>query len=254
MELFASPLGLLIGLALGAGGSTLTVPLLVHVAGLEAKEAVTASLVVVGSIALGGMVTHWRAGRVRVPAGLTLGASGIAGSVGGSQLNRAVDPDVLLLSFSFLMVVAAWAMVRRRSLPQNVDGTTADPLPTKLGTGLRFGFAGSGIGFVTGFFGIGGGFIIVPVLAILFRLEMSEAVGTSLLVVAINSGVAILSRIGGASFVWTAILPFTLAGLVGVVVGGRIAGRLRSETLARAFVVVIVGLAAYTAATSIANL
>lgn len=94
----------------------------------------------------------------------------------------------------------------------------------------------------------------MPVLAILFRLEMSEAVGTSLLVVAINSGVAILSRIGGASFVWTAILPFTLAGLVGVVVGGRIAGRLRSETLARAFAVVIVGLAAYTAATSIANL
>ena len=107
------PLGLLIGLALGAlggGGSILAVPALVYVVGLDAKDAVTTSLVVVGVAALGGMVGHWRAGHVRLAAGLWFGMAGIAGSLLGSHVNRTVAPDVLLTAFAGVMVVAAWRM------------------------------------------------------------------------------------------------------------------------------------------------
>ena len=111
--LLTLPLGLLVGLALGAlggGGSILAVPALVYVVGLGAKEAVTTSLVIVGVAALGGMVGHWRAGRVRVAAGLWFSLAGVAGSLLGTRLNRSVKPDVLLAAFAVVMMIAAWRM------------------------------------------------------------------------------------------------------------------------------------------------
>ena len=107
------PLGLVVGLALGAlggGGSILAVPALVYVVGLGPKEAVTTSLVIVGVAALGGMAGHWRAGRVRVVAGLWFSLAGVAGSLLGTRLNRSVDPDVLLAAFAAVMMIAAWRM------------------------------------------------------------------------------------------------------------------------------------------------
>ena len=111
--LLTLPLGLVVGLALGAlggGGSILAVPALVYVVGLGAKEAVTTSLVIVGVAALGGMVGHWRAGRVRVAAGLWFSLAGVAGSLLGTRLNRSVNPDVLLAAFAVVMMIAAWRM------------------------------------------------------------------------------------------------------------------------------------------------
>jgi uncharacterized membrane protein YfcA len=111
--LLSLPLGLLIGLALGGlggGGSILAVPALVYVVGLGAKEAVTTSLVVVGVVALGGMLGHWRAGRVRVAAGLWFGVAGVAGSLIGTRLNRTVDPNALLMAFAGVMMLVAWRM------------------------------------------------------------------------------------------------------------------------------------------------
>ncbi|HRE00149.1 MAG TPA: sulfite exporter TauE/SafE family protein, partial [Ilumatobacteraceae bacterium] len=112
--LFASPLGFLIGLSLGAlggGGSILAVPALVYGAGQGPKAATTTSLLLVGIASLVGMVTHWRNGRVRLGTGIVFGLVGIGGSLAGSALNKQLNPDLLLLGFAGLTCIAAWRML-----------------------------------------------------------------------------------------------------------------------------------------------
>ncbi len=262
MEILASPLGFFVGLtlgSLGAGGSILAVPLLVYAVQLEAKVATATSLIIVGSIALVGTVVNLRSGRVRILPGILFGLTGVTGSVGGSFLNKAVNPDVLLLAFSGVMVIAAWAMIRRSHRPTMVSKpgdheTTGRPLKVDLRTVVKVLVAGSVLGFATGFFGIGGGFVIVPALALILGFTMHQAVATSLLVITIHATAALVSRIGAVDIPWDVVLPFTAAGLAGVVVGKRIADKIRSEILTRAFAIAILILAAYTAGRSIANL
>lgn len=263
--LLSLPLGLLIGLALGAlggGGSILAVPALVYGIGLPPKQAVTTSLVVVGVTSLGGAIGHWRAGRVRVGAGLWFGVAGVVGSLVGSRLNRVVDPNVLLVAFAAVMGVVAWRMwssARDRDRitaahgrdPAAVGRATtlvAEAPPVREDTArLVAGVVGAGtvVGFMTGFFGVGGGFIIVPALVLVLHYEMPVAVGTSLLVIAANSGVALLSRLATSGVDWKVALPFTAAGLAGAVVGNRVASRAPSTALVRWFAVLLVALAAY---------
>ena len=281
--LLTLPLGVLIGITLGAvggGGSILAVPVLVYAVGLEAKAATTASLVVVGIAALGGMVGHWRAGRVRVVAGITFGLAGVGGSVVGSLLNRSVNPHVLLLAFSALTVLAAWSMWSRRrrhafvdrggdtTVPAGqvaADGATvsspslpADPalessvLPSRPGlvTIGKVLAAGTVVGFVTGFFGVGGGFVVVPALVLALGYAMPVAVGTSLLVIAINSAAALLSRMATSGVDWHVALPFAGTAVVGSIVGKRIADRLPAASLVGWFVALLLVVAAYMAVQS----
>jgi uncharacterized protein len=109
-----SPLGFLIGLSLGAlggGGSILAVPVLVYAAGQEPKAATATSLLLVGSASLIGMMTHRRAGRVRAGTGIAFGLTGVGGSLAGSEINRQLNPNLLLLGFAGLVCVAAWRML-----------------------------------------------------------------------------------------------------------------------------------------------
>ena len=279
--LLSLPLGILLGMALGAlggGGSILAVPALVYVVGLEPKSAVTTSLVVVGVAALGGMIGHWRGGRVRMAAGLWFGIAGIAGSLLGSRLNRAVDPTVLLIAFSGLMLVAAWRMwasARPKDqdpmVHQSTDGqeseevvghkrpltgstnarTSASTARGRAGRGTvwvvaSFVVAGTAVGFMTGFFGVGGGFIIVPTLVLMLGFDMPEAVGTSLLIIAINSAVALSSRLATTGVDWRVAVPFTVAALAGALIGNRVADRLPSSDLIRWFAALLVVVALYT--------
>lgn len=287
--LLTLPLGLLVGLALGAlggGGSILAVPALVYVVGVGPKEAVTTSLVIVGVAALGGTVGHWRAGRVRVAAGLWFSLAGVAGSLLGTRLNRAVNPDVLLAAFAVLMMVAAWRMLvtardqdriaaaTRRSTPASggpTDDAGQEPVgktdtslvqehPSErslrriarpsLSTVAKVVVAGTAVGFMTGFFGVGGGFIIVPALVLALGFAMPIAVGTSLLVIAINCGVALTSRLATTGVDWRVALPFTAAGLVGAVTGNHLASRSRPPTLLRWFALMLFVVATYTLARS----
>jgi len=297
--LLTLPLGLLVGLALGAlggGGSILAVPALVYVVGLGAKEAVTTSLVIVGVAALGGMVGHWRAGRVRVAAGLWFSLAGVAGSLLGTRLNRSVNPDVLLAALAVVMMIAAWRMwvtarwqdriaaaaasaTSSSSGPTTpADQTSRDPGPAnhsetsavhdhptitpglppwaglRMSTVAKVVVAGTVVGFMTGFFGVGGGFIIVPALVLALGFEMPIAVGTSLLVIAVNCGVSLTSRLATTGVDWRVALPFTAAGLVGAVAGNHLASRTRAPTLLRWFAVLLVAVATYTLARSAASL
>lgn len=259
--LLASPLGLLIGLSLGAlggGGSILAVPALVYAAGQSAKGATTTSLILVAITSVIGIAPHWRAGRVRIVPGVLFGLAGVGGSLLGSRWNTAADPDVLLLAFSGVMVAAGVAMLRRtrrqKAAAASENAVSGNPTTTEvhadLATVVKVVAAGSVVGLLTGFFGVGGGFVIVPALVLALGFTMPEAVGTSLLVITINSAVALSTRLQGGNVEWGTVVPFTVASLIGVVIGGRLAGSRNSTTLQQWFVGLLFAVAAYTAVKS----
>ena len=260
--LLVSPLGFLVGVSLGAlggGGSILAVPILVYAAGESPQAATTTSLIVVGAASLLGMLTHLRDGHVRVVPGILFGLAGIGGSLLGTSLNSAVDEDVLLLAFAGLMFVAAWRMWVNQDQPgagdEDFDEFPSGPTAPggSVATRTRVSpkivaivvIAGSVVGFITGFFGVGGGFVVVPALVLTLGFDMADAVGTSLLVIAINSAVALSGRIGTTGVDWSFTAPFTIAALLGVAVGKRLADRLPTTTLVRWFVALLVGVAVY---------
>jgi uncharacterized protein len=287
MLLIALPVGLVIGLSLGAlggGGSILTVPALVYLLDQDPHSATTGSLIIVGITALAGSVAHARAGRVRVAQGLVFGILGVAGSYVGSRLSASVDPHVLLTAFAGLMVVAAGAMFRRLrvsralavaappvavTVPATDSGGGAaspTPLATAVRTDVRWWVsrspapkaalkvlvAATVVGLLTGFFGVGGGFVIVPALVLALGFEMPVAVGTSLLVIAVNSAASLLVRLGSDVHLdWGLMALFTGAAVIGSIAGNRVASRVNPAKLSAAFIVLILVVAAYTAARSI---
>lgn len=273
-------MGLLIGLSLGAlggGGSILTVPALVYALGERAQSATTGSLIIVGITAAVATLGHARVGHVRWRAGMGFGVAGVAASFAGTALNARVNPDLLLVCFAGLMLVAATAMLTKTLVhtdPQTDPAhATADaeaaslrrgPLTTlsrpalsappvgqriSLAVALRITAAGLVVGFLTGFLGVGGGFIIVPALVLLLAYEMPTAVGTSLLIISLNSAVALAAR-GGSSgqFHWAVIAPFTVAAVLGSTGGKRIADRVSGTALTRAFAGLLLLVATYVLA------
>lgn len=268
----AVPLGLLIGLTLGAlggGGSILTVPALVYLLGQDTHAATTGSLLIVGITALAAMAEHHRAGRVRLSQGLVFGGLGVGGSYAGSLLSVKVAPGVLLASFSVLMLVVATMMFARGrrghgGLPGLSAGAGLDeaPIITLRPTfvcacprALKLLVTASAVGLLTGFFGVGGGFVVVPALVLALGFTMPMAVGTSLLVIAINSATALISRAGqGVQLDWVLIGVFTLTAIVGSLAGGRLSTRVRPERLTAAFTLLLVVVALYTAARSFPQL
>jgi uncharacterized membrane protein YfcA len=114
--------------------------------------------------------------------------------------------------------------------------------------------AGTAVGFLTGLFGVGGGFVIVPALALVLRMPMPEAIGTSLLVIAVNAAVALSARVATTTIEWRVTLPFTIAAIVGVLSGGRIASALDPQRSLRVFSVLLLSVAAYTAVRASASL
>ncbi len=271
--LLTSPLGFLIGLSLGAlggGGSILAVPVLVYVAGESPQAATTTSLIIVGLASLVGMTEHLRAGRVRVREGLLFGIAGVGGSFAGSALNRNLDPDVLLLAFSGLIIIAAWRMVtgcpsctrvgEQKAEQEAAPGVAAGGRRTTLvdaGVALdpltvaKYVGAGTVVGFFTGLFGVGGGFVIVPALTLLLAFPMPQAVGTSLLIISINCAWALVARAGHAEIDWSVTVPFAVSALAGVVAGTRVADRLPAQTMLRWFAGLLVAVAVYTATKSL---
>lgn len=262
--LIASPLGFLIGISLGAvggGGSILAVPMLVYAAGLPPKKATTASLVIVGATALTGLPSQLRAHRVKIVAGTVFALTGVVGSIVGTHVNKGIDPNALLLAFSGLMVVAIVAMVRRERQAFHTvelldehpaeddadDGAVVIHTRVDMTTALKVVAAGTVVGFLTGLFGVGGGFVIVPALVLALGYGMPIAAGTSLLVIALNSAIALAQRYSGNPVPWNAVVEFLVMAVPGVFVGTWLSRRVDGPTLARWFIGLLVVVAAYTA-------
>lgn len=259
------PLGLAIGLTLGAlggGGAILTVPALVYLLGQEPRTATTSSLLIVGVTSLIALMPHARAGRVRVGQGLMFGALGTGGSFIGSLMAARVAPQVLLTAFTGLMLVVAVTMLRRslrRGAEAGGEDLTSEPILTLRPLTCacprlaKVVVTATGVGLLTGFFGVGGGFVLVPALVLALSFPMPVAVGTSLLVIGVNSATALATRVStaGADLDWPLVAGFTAAAVVGSLVGGRLTSRLHPATLTRAFAVLLVAVALYTAARSL---
>ncbi|MEU7187826.1 sulfite exporter TauE/SafE family protein [Streptomyces sp. NPDC045369] len=286
-------IGLLLG-ALGGGGSILAVPALVYLLHQTPHEATAGALVVVGIGAASGMACHARAGRVRWAAGAAFGGLGTAGTFLGSRWSASLNPTVLMTAFAGLMLAVAavmlvrtWREREREKARADHDavstghgpvstghgavgaapGTTpTDPAPAipapaapkppaaRLASALRIGVTATAVGLLTGFFGVGGGFVVVPALTLVLGLEMPVAIGTSLLVILVNSGTAFATRAGAGGLDWPLLASFAACAALGSGLGNRLAARLRPQALSTAFASLVTVLAVSMAVTSIPRL
>lgn len=240
VTLLGIPVGLALGLV-GGGGSILTVPILVGVLGVSPHAATGASLVIVAANASSALWTYLQDRLVRYRVAVSLVFSGVLGTALGTLFNRWVDPRALTLAFAVLMVATAIQMLwSHRADAQDCPELGRLPL-AKLFT------VGTLVGLTTGFFGVGGGFVIVPALLSL-GLCMRHAVPTSLLIIVLNSLVALGMRaVSGAEVPLGYALPMIVGGFIGSSLGVRLAPRLGNAGLTRTFALFILVLAAYLA-------
>jgi uncharacterized membrane protein YfcA len=224
--ILAVGIGLALGL-LGSGGSIMTLPVLVYVAGVPVASAVGISLAIVGGTSAAGAWWKHRQGLVHKRAAMLFGMTGVVGSLVGAQFTRHIASGMLMLIFAALMAVVAVRMLVRRG------DEGIEPLPNCRS--VRCGLAGWVVGVLTGFIGVGGGFLLVPAMILFARLPMPVAVGTSLAVIAANSLAGWLAHLGRGPFAWGVTGLFLLAALAGMAAGAQLGGRLRPAILRRTF-------------------
>lgn len=238
--ILAVGIGVTLGL-LGGGGSILAVPLLVYVAGLPGKEAIATSLLVVGVTSAVAVIPHLRAGRVRWRTGLIFGAAGMVGAYLGGLAGAKLPEKLLLVAFALMMLATAGAMIRGRR------NTTGNATPTDLPI-RRILLDGVVVGAVTGLVGAGGGFLVVPALALLGGLPMPIAVGTSLVVIAMKSFAGLAGYLSTVQINWALAAAVTAAAVLGSLIGGRLAGRIPETTLRKTFGWFVVVMGVFTLA------
>lgn len=246
--LAAIPLGLCIGLAvgmLGGGGSVLAVPVLVYVLGQSVSEATTASLVIVTAGAIAGGLGHAREGRVCWRHAGSFTAAAVPGVVAGTVAGNAVSSQALIGVFALVMLAAAAATWRKADDDSGAgewEGGGACPplrLPRDLGAGVA-------VGFLTGFLGVGGGFLIVPTLAVALAFTVRTAVGTSLVIITASSAIGLIAHlIAGRTFDAGITLSMAAACVVGALAGVGLSGKVPERVLGRAFAAMVTAVAAY---------
>lgn len=218
--------GIALGL-LGGGGAILTVPLLAYVAGLDPRQAITISLLVVGVTAAVSAITHARAGRVQWRTAALFGSAAMAGAYAGGLLARLIPGTTLMIAFAVVMIAAAIAMMRGR---KNPAAATARRMPL-----LKLAVLGVGVGMVSGLVGAGGGFLLVPALALLGGLTMPVAVGTSLVVISMQSFAGLAGHLASQHIDWRLAGMVTAAAVIGGLVGGRLTAIVDPNTLRQLF-------------------
>jgi uncharacterized membrane protein YfcA len=233
----AALVGLSLGL-LGGGGSILTVPIFVYVLGFGAKEAIAMSLAVVGVTSLFGVVGHWRAGNVNPRVALFFGAVTMVGAYLGSRLAIFLSDATQLTIFALVMLAASTFMFRGRRERAGDGGAAALERDTRQS--LLLALAGLAVGVLTGVVGVGGGFMIVPALVLLARVPMKEAVGTSLLVIALNAASGFAGYLGQVEVAWALMGAFTAIAVAGILAGTRLVRYVPQEMLRRGFAIFLV--------------
>jgi uncharacterized membrane protein YfcA len=211
--------------ALGGGGSILMVPILVYVAALPAQQAIPISLIVVGATSLIGAGAHYWRGNFHLQTAFLFGASGIVGSYTGSYLTHLFSDRVLLGIFAALMVIVGSAMLRQR--PQAEESTRCS-----TGRCLVSGFI---VGVLTGFLGVGGGFLIVPALIMFAGLPAQKAVGTSLAIITLSAAGGVVGQMKKTTVDWPLAAQFAAPAIVGMFGGFAVAEKLAGRKLQKVF-------------------
>jgi uncharacterized membrane protein YfcA len=266
--LFGCAVGFALGLT-GGGGGVFAVPLLVYGLAVAPREAVGISLASVGGTALSGVVPRLIRGEVELRTGLLFAIAGMIGAPVGSYLSTLVPEPVLLVLFGFLMLIVAWRMWAKTRDPGMVTGVCATEAQKKAdrsacqrdedGTlrltskcALLLVLIGLLTGVLSGMFGVGGGFVIVPALVLFSGMGIHRAVGTSLLVIFLISISGVTSYlVAGRELAWDTTLVFLMGGLVGIWLGGIVSKRLNGPTLQRVFATAVVLVAVFVIAKSI---
>ena len=241
--LLAALMGITLGL-LGGGGSILAVPILKYALGFGAKEAIASSLAVVGATSLFGAASHWREGRVRWRTGLVFGLVAMAGAyLGAEYLAPFLSGATQLALFGVVMLVAAFFMFRESESARDAPGAEKGSLVSAY---LLLLFAlGGAVGILTGLVGVGGGFLIVPALVLLAKVPMKEAVGTSLLVIAMNSFAGFAGYLGEVSFQWGPMALFAALAVAGSFAGTYLVRFVPQGALKRSFAVFLIIMAVF---------
>lgn len=230
--------GVTLGL-LGAGGAAIALPVLVYINGMEAHQAVTLTLLIVGMVsALGALLHHWK-GNVRWKAALAFAPAGVVGAWLGSKGSYLLSGRALLLSFSALLAVTAIRMLR------DPNGSGAAH-PAHGATAMAA--VGFGIGLITGLLGVGGGFVIVPALLYFGGVSMREAIGTSLVIIALNTAVAFASHMERQAIDVASTSGLLASAGAGMAAGTWLSHRTHPARLKKWFALVLLGLAAYMTA------
>lgn len=233
--------GAVVGLALGAlggGGSVLAVPVLIYLLGFTPAAATTASLLIVTATSLTALYTHARASHVRWRAGAAFAAAGILPAALAGSAAAHLPQAVLTAAFAVIAALAAALMLRPATAGSEAGNRQAHP-------GKAAG-TGAGLGALTGLLGVGGGFLAVPALVTVLAFEMQAAVGTSLLVIVVNSLASLATRSGAAvTLDWAVIGPFAGAAILGAWDGKRLAGRVSGPRLQQVFALVLLAVAAF---------
>lgn len=249
--------GAVVGLT-GAGGAIIAVPALVYLVGLDPEDAVPTSLIVVGLSSLAGLLPRRHVGiNWRLVA--VLGAAGIPASWAGAAVAERLDPDVLMLFFAGMMVLAAVRMLlasrvgaaARTARPPGESPAGESPEAALRGMLVRGLTVGLVVGFLTGMLGVGGGFLLIPALTLILRVGMQQAVGISLAVIAINSASGFAAHLPGLTMDWALTLSFAAVAVIASLAAGRLSRRLNERVVSRAFAVLILLVAAWVAASSL---
>jgi uncharacterized membrane protein YfcA len=240
--ILAVAMGVALGL-LGGGGSILAVPIFVYALGFGAKEAIAASLAVVGLTSLFGAAEHWREGNMRLHVALMFGPVAAAGAYLGAHLAGFLSDALQLSLFAVVMLVAAFFIFRNgESGKYGGKDRSDDPTAPLL---LRFALPGVGVGILTGLVGVGGGFLIVPALVLLGGIPMEAAVGTSLLVIAMNSFAGFAGYLGEAEIPWGLLSLFAALAVAGSFAGARLVRLVPEGALKRSFAAFLVAMALF---------
>lgn len=232
----AAVVGLSLGL-LGGGGSILTVPIFVYVLGFDPKPAIAMSLAVVGLTSVFGAIGHWRAGNIDFRAATVFGPVAFVNSFLGARLAGYLSGSVQLIIFAVIMMLAAIFMLRGRVADQSAADREVGWRDLPLGW---LAAAGITVGLITGVVGVGGGFLIVPALVLLARVPMKQAVGTSLLLIAVNSAAGFAGYLGQIQVQWDVILGFAGVASIAIVAGAYLVRFVSPDVLRRSFAVFLV--------------
>ncbi|MGB5632632.1 MAG: sulfite exporter TauE/SafE family protein [Waterburya sp.] len=237
--ILAGCIGLSLGL-IGGGGSILAVPILIYVMGVAPKAAIAMSLIIVGIVSLIGAIPHWLQGNVNLKTAAIFAPAAMVGAYLGARLAALpfITETFQLICFGIVMVVASILMIRKNSKSSQKEALSAkksDSLSTHQSHWLAIPLEGLGVGILTGFVGVGGGFAIIPALVLLGGIPMKEAIGTSLLIIAFKSATGFLGYLSQVELDWTLVISFTVAASVGTLAGAYLTRLIDAKNLQKGF-------------------
>lgn len=240
---FGALVGVLLGL-LGGGGSILAVPILIYALGLDVEQAIPVSLIVVAIASAVGAQPKIRTGQVQWRLAAIFAAAGIPATFVGSAIGRHLPQSVIVIGFAVVMVAAG-----ARMLQETGDTGTACAVGNEGVNWRRCAPrsipAGFAVGLLTGLFGVGGGFLIIPALVLMLGVAMPIAIGTSLIIITANSAAGLLSHLPGAHIDWSITTAFVGTAIAGSLIAGHFGSRVDTGRLQRWFAYLVFAVAGY---------